>query len=117
MALSPRNVEFKNSVASGRGTSNPMSGGSMDGFDRGGGTGRDKILSGGMQSGKFAGVASTNISSVGKMPSLPTVKAGDFSPKAPKAPKAPTNPSMGRGAGMRPGGFQIGSGGGMLRID
>jgi hypothetical protein len=91
----------------------------MDGYDRGGGAGRDKLTSTGVVGiGKsMAGVGSTNISGVGKMPTLPTVKAGDFSPKAPKAPKAPTNPSMGRGAGMRMGAFNLGSNGMGMRID
>jgi hypothetical protein len=89
----------------------------MDGYDRGGGTGRDKLTSTGVHGKSMAGVGSANISGVGKMPTLPTIKPGDIPAKAPKAPKLPTNPSMGRGAGMRPGGFQIGSGGGMLRID
>ena len=100
------------------GPSNPMSGGSLDGYDRGGGTGRDRTSSGGgsMQGGKFAGVASINISSVGKMPSLPAIKAGDIPAKA---PKLPTNPSMGKGGmGMRAGAFNLGSSGGMgMRID
>ena len=106
----------------GVGTSNPMSGGSPEGYDRGGGTGRDKLLSGGMQSGKFAGVGSINISSVGKMPTFPTIKAGDIPAKTPKAPKLPTNPSTGTGtkggAGMRSGAFNLGSSGGFgMRLD
>jgi hypothetical protein len=98
----------------GVGASNPMSGGSPDGYDRGGGTGRDKLLSGGMQSGKFAGVTSFNTSNVGKMPSLPAIKAGDIPAKA---PKLPTNPSMGKGAGMRSGAFNLGSNGPGMRLD
>ena len=102
--------EFHNIANSGmRGPMNPMSGGSMDGFDRGGGTGRDKLLSGGMQSGKFAGVASTNISSVGKMPSPPAPTAGSMA--------RPSNPSMGKGAGMRMSAFSTGSGGMGMKID
>lgn len=119
MAISPRNAEFHSSMASGAGASNPMSGGSLDGYDRGGGTGRDRTSSGGgsMQAGKFAGVTSFNMSSVGKMPSLPAIKPGDISAKA---PKLPTNPSMGTkgGAGMRMGAFNLGSSGGFgMRLD
>jgi hypothetical protein len=95
-----------------------MSGGSMDGYDRGGGTGKDKLSSTGVVGiGKgMAGVGSTNISSIGKMPTLPTIQAGDIPART---PKAPTNPSMGTkgGAGMRMGGFNLGSNGMGMRID
>ena len=119
MAISPRNAEFRSYMASGAGPSNPntsmiTSPGEM------GGTSYSNKQNTAQMGGKTLAGTQTNLNTFGKMPSLPTIKAGDFRPKAPKAPKAPklpTNPRMGRGAGMRPGGFQIGSGGGMLRID
>jgi hypothetical protein len=113
---SPRNIEFTSSMASGRGMSNPMSGGSMDGYDRGGGTGKDKLLNAGTSmGGKGIGVGSINISSVGKMPSLPTIQAGDIPART---PKLPTNPSTGsKGAAMRSGAFNLGSNGMGMRLD
>jgi hypothetical protein len=100
----------------GIGASNPMSGGSPDGYDRGGGTGRDKLGSMGVVGGKsMAGVTSINISSVGRMPTLPTIQAGDIPART---PKLPTNPSLGsKGAAMRSGAFNLGSNGMGLRLD
>ena len=117
MGITGRSGQFHSFANSGmRGPTNPntskiTSPGEM------GGTSYSTKQNTAQMGGKTLSGAQTNISGVGKMPTNPTIKAGDFSPKAPKAPKAPTNPSMGKGVGMRPGGFQIGSGGGMLRID
>jgi hypothetical protein len=65
--------------------------------------------------GKTLSGAQTNISTFGKMPTLPAIKPGDFPAKK---PKLPTNPSMGsKGAGMRMGAFNLGSNGMGMRIE
>lgn len=118
MAISPRNAEFRSFSASGLGPSNPMSGGITSPGEMGGTSYSNKQNTAQM-GGKTLSGAQTNISTFGKMPTLPAIKPGDFSAKTPKAPKLPTNPSagMGRGAGMRMGAFNLGSNGMGMRID
>ena len=117
MAISPRNAEFRSSMASGAGPSNPMSGGITSPGEMSGvgyGNKQNTVQMG----GKI--LSGVTLPTFGKMPHI-SIKPGpgDIRAKAPKAPKLPTNPSagMGKGAGMRMGPFNLGINGPGMRID